>query len=149
MNNYEHSFLTGAIKQAAAYGLSRGEAVTLIKASAEDGPYSLQQAANAAADEIKLKAMVHNRKNHPGHYWMNPFVEGPLSELGTRLSRRMHQGSSGKGGWVGGQIPLAALFADHDSKRETIKKLLAEKLQSTETGFKGTQLLGGAAPQEK
>jgi len=35
-----------------------------------------------------LAASKHNRKNSPYHYWLNPFVRGPLDELLMRAQRR-------------------------------------------------------------
>jgi hypothetical protein len=129
----QHKFIEGYVKRAAEYGISLKD---LKKQAAEDGPFSIQQAAGAAADEDKLKALVYNRKNHLGHYLLNPFVGGPLTEGLTRMSRRYNTGTSGKGGWArdaGGALP--AYTSDKAQERALIQKLLEEKLNSVDTGY--------------
>jgi hypothetical protein len=138
MHNLRKAFIKGFEKRAAQHGIDKNAAVKL---AAEDGPFSMEQAASAAADEERLKALIYNRKNHLGHYLLNPFVGGPLTEMQTRLSRRTHQANSGKHGWGWtvapyGQALGATPLVDHDAKRETIRKLL-EKLDEQDTKFPG------------
>lgn len=52
------------------------------------GPYSGTTAANVAGLDKQIAAMSGNREKHPGHYYLNPFVPGPLTELLSRSNRR-------------------------------------------------------------
>lgn len=52
------------------------------------GPYTADRAADVVGQDATISAMERNRHEHPGHYWANPFVRGPLSEIFGRLSRR-------------------------------------------------------------
>ena len=71
----------------------------LGKEAAVDGPYSLDQAAKVKSYDEDLKAMTKNRKEHFGHYLLNPFVRGPVHEIATRLLRRRSAAQAGGGGW--------------------------------------------------
>jgi len=139
--NYQNAFISGFVKAASVAGLTEQEQKQLTSAvfgkqAAEDGPFSIEQMAQAVAAEEKLKALIHNRKNHPAHYYLNPFVGGPITEGLTRLERRLHTGMSGKGGWS--RTPaygLPAIFSDKDAEREAIKRVLAQNIESNATGY--------------
>jgi len=54
------------------------------------GAYTADSAADVVADDQIIQGLARNRKKHPFHYWLNPFVGGPLSELGHRFDRRVN-----------------------------------------------------------
>jgi hypothetical protein len=60
------------------------------------GPYSADQAATVAGLDPQIAVMRRNRKEHPFHYWLNPFVRGPLSEIHQRLRRRTAASSASR-----------------------------------------------------
>jgi hypothetical protein len=89
----EQAYINGFVKRAAEYGFSKDNALELLKAAEEEmGPFDAERAADMMAAELKLKALAHNKKEHPYHYYLNPFVGGPLTEGITRLHRRGHAG---------------------------------------------------------
>jgi hypothetical protein len=131
----EQSYINGFMKRAAEYGLSENQAMSLYKKAygEEHGPYRQEQAARMLADEQILKAIGHNKEKHKGHYYFNPFVSGPLSELYNRFSRRFHAGSADEhgglinalSGAVGlGGIPTAVM--GDDKRKEMARRLFEE-----------------------
>ncbi len=82
------AFIHGFVKRAADYGVSPEEAETLLKQA--ERPYGQEQAAKVRALDELIEANKYNRENHPGHYYLNPFVGGPISELVHRYLRRTH-----------------------------------------------------------
>lgn len=52
------------------------------------GPWQSHMSSGVVARDDALAAMQHNRQHNPGHYYLNPFVRGPLRELLTRVDRR-------------------------------------------------------------
>ena len=63
----------------------------MAKYDAEDtGPYSASQAALSRAMTRLIASSRHNRQQHPAHYWLNPFVPGPISEALSRSLRRSY-----------------------------------------------------------
>jgi len=100
----------------------------LGKEAAVDGPYSLDQAAKVRSYDEDLKAMTKNRKEHFGHYLLNPFVRGPVHEIATRLLRRSAASHAGKGGWGWAAADMvspvvsgfgAAAFGGHKLRNES------------------------------
>lgn len=59
-----------------------------LKKKAALGPFDTDRAADTVAEDAIIQAIEKNRKEHPVHYWANPFVRGPLSEVMHRLGRR-------------------------------------------------------------
>jgi len=57
--------------------------------AAGPGPYAIDQAARVRGLDDQVASMSRNREQHPFHYLLNPYVPGPLSEILTRLSRRV------------------------------------------------------------
>jgi hypothetical protein len=113
--NTEQAYIEGFLKRANEHGFSRDEAVELYKQAfaEEDGPYRQEQAARMMAAEQVLKAIAHNKEKHKGHYYLNPFVGGPLTEMGTRLQRRFHAGSAGEqGGLMNSLLGLPGVIAN-------------------------------------
>lgn len=63
-------------------------------------PWQAGIGSNMLLDDAQIAAHTFNRKEHPWHYWLNPFVKtGPGQELGKRLGRRS-----------------TAIFADPDAR---------------------------------
>jgi hypothetical protein len=82
----------GATKQSAAeFGAA------LAKLAAEDGPYRSQMAAESAGWDKDVAALSKTRANHPLHYWLNPLVPGPLTELRARMNRRRTASNASSG----------------------------------------------------
>lgn len=54
------------------------------------GPYSAIQAGLSRAMTRLIASSRHNRSQHPAHYWLNPFVPGPITEALWRSLRRRH-----------------------------------------------------------
>ena len=75
------------------------------------------------ASELKLKALAHNKEKHPAHYYLNPFVGGPLTEAVTRLNRRENASLASKGGisshWLGGG--LLSMIRGDDELRDKVR----------------------------
>ena len=95
------SYVAGFVKRAADYGVEADEALALLKSANSGGPYTTDQAAKAQALDLMVRSNVYNRENHPGHYYANPFVQGPISEIINRLKRRHAMGASDDhGGYV-------------------------------------------------
>lgn len=63
---------------------------SVMKLAAALGAYTADSAADVVADDQIIQALARNRGKHPFHYWLNPFVGGPLSELGHRIDRRVN-----------------------------------------------------------
>lgn len=126
----EQAYIKGFMKRASEHGFNQKEASELLKRAFgdEDGPYRQEQAARMIAAEKLLKALQYNKENHPMHYYLNPFVGGPLTEAITRLKRRSHAGAAGEygglintlGGFPGAIYQMAT--AD-DKRKEEIKKI--------------------------
>jgi hypothetical protein len=57
------------------------------------GPYDRDLAARVMAEDDLIAANTSNRKEHPYHYVLNPFVGGPLTELFHRARRRSNAGT--------------------------------------------------------
>jgi hypothetical protein len=86
--NYEQHFLNGFVKAAAQVGIDTAEAVEILKQA--EAPFRQQEAAKVRSYDERITANEYNRENHPYHYVLNPFVEGPISEVKNRLMRRLH-----------------------------------------------------------
>lgn len=56
------------------------------------GPFDAELAAEVGNADEHIAAMEHNRAMHPWHYYLNPVVPGPLSNLLTRYGRRINAG---------------------------------------------------------
>ena len=93
------TFKNAFIKRAAEHGVTKVAAEELMKIAALDGAFSVDNAAQVRGDDEKLKGMKYNRSEHFGHYALNPFVSGPLTEMYTRLHRRLHASRAGVDGW--------------------------------------------------
>jgi len=76
-----------------------------IYAGEQTGPYSGHKAGLVSGLDKIIAAHKRNRKESPGHYWLNPFVSGPISELLHRWQRRQ-QATAGSG--VGGALMMDA-----------------------------------------
>jgi hypothetical protein len=133
--NTEQAYINGFTKRAAEYGLNASETQVMLKKAfgEEDGPYRQEHAARMLADEQILKAIAHNKEKHKGHYYFNPLVGGPLTELINRLSRRYHAASAGEhGGLINvgssavgfGGIP--SMIMGDDKRKEMARKLFEE-----------------------
>ena len=85
---YEQHFLNGFVKQAHARGFSRSAAEEILKQA--EFPFRQQEAAKVRGYDESIESNEYNRANHPYHYFLNPFVEGPISELKNRALRRYH-----------------------------------------------------------
>jgi hypothetical protein len=90
MNTQQQAYIYGFVKRAAEHGVSEDKALDLLKEKM--GPFDAERAADMLAAEVKLKALTHNKKEHPYHYYLNPFVGGPLTEVMTKLDRRGYAG---------------------------------------------------------
>ena len=82
------AFINGFVKRAADYGVSKNEAIEILKQA--DHPYRQQEAAKVRALDEMIAANAYNRENHAGHYIFNPWVQGPVSEVVNRALRRLH-----------------------------------------------------------
>jgi hypothetical protein len=79
----------------------------------QTGPFSGQQAAIMSGLDKSIAGTEYNRRNHPLHYWLNPFVPGPISELVSRFSRR-HATGTGRnlaGAAMGSTLPAVGRVA--------------------------------------
>jgi len=97
----QQAYIEGFVKRASEYGFNEHEAIQLLQKQANEesvGPWDAQAAAEMVATEAKLKALTHNKSKHPGHYYFNPFVGGPITEALTRLQRRQTAGLAGEHG---------------------------------------------------
>lgn len=75
-----------------AQPLSLPQRLALAKVAAI-GPYDIQQSADVAGYDDLIAGVERNRHERPLHYWLNPFVMGPLSELALRYGRRVNAGT--------------------------------------------------------
>lgn len=57
-------------------------------AADEIGPYEMDNALDLLGYDEMIKANEYNRAKHPGHYFLNPYVGGPLREAVNRIGRR-------------------------------------------------------------
>lgn len=139
-------FLMGVMKQAELYGLSTYETLDLLKTASR--PYRNEQAAKVRAMDESIGANKYTRQNDPVQYVVNPFVEGPISEVKNRLARRYHAAKQ--------QHPIAANVlpglgavgvAGMGAAKTPRQLLLASLLAGTATG--GTLMLGGPKAQER
>jgi hypothetical protein len=115
------SYVAGFVKRAADYGVEADEALALLKSANSGGPYTTEQAAKAQALDLMVRSNVYNRENHPGHYYANPLVQGPISEIINRLRRRHAMGASDdRGGYVDNLLGAAgpAVNAIRGGKQE-------------------------------
>lgn len=62
----------------------------VMKLAAALGAYTADSAADVVADDQIIQGLSRNRHKHPFHYMLNPFVGGPISEIGHRLDRRVN-----------------------------------------------------------
>lgn len=62
---------------------------------AGSGPFDTQLASNVGALDDRIGSLVQNRQKHPYHYYLNPFVPGPLTEVVSRFARRVSAGMHG------------------------------------------------------
>lgn len=76
------------------------------------GPFRASMGAYLAGLDRAIATNVYNRRNNFGHYLLNPFVGGPISELVNRGTRRStaSMGTS-KGMGVTGSIPFVGGLA--------------------------------------
>jgi hypothetical protein len=89
----EQAYINGFVKRASEYGFSEDKAIEILKTAEEAiGPFDAERAADMLGAELKLRSIAYNKKNHPKHYYFNPFVSGPLSELLVRFNRRSNAG---------------------------------------------------------
>lgn len=58
------------------------------KQAEEAGPYDIEQMAKLKALDYLTLATKYNQDNNTANYLLNPFVDGPLSELAYRFNRR-------------------------------------------------------------
>lgn len=58
------------------------------KHAAGEGPFATERSGLVSGLDKQIAMMSRNRHEHPGHYYANPFVYGPLSELLSRAYRR-------------------------------------------------------------
>jgi hypothetical protein len=86
--SYEDCFITGFVKAAANAGIDSKQALEILKQA--EAPFRQQEAAKVRAYDESITANEYNRENHPYHYLLNPFVEGPISEVKNRAMRRFH-----------------------------------------------------------
>lgn len=94
----------------------------------EIGPYRGAAAATLVGQDKLIAALSRNREEHPGRYYLNPFVGGPITELATRLARRVNAGVATSPtlaytGPVG--IPLAAMVGG-PARRTEARRLYQE-----------------------
>ena len=115
----EQAYIEGFVKRAAEYGYTVEQAMQAFKIAADDdlGPWQAERAADMMATELKLKALLHNKQKHKGHYYLNPFVGGPITEGFTRLKRRSAASMANKHGipvqLLGGGL-LSAIRGDEE-----------------------------------
>jgi hypothetical protein len=62
------------------------------KESAHGGPFNTALGGSVTNQDARISGMERNREERPGHYWLNPFVAGPLRELWARYVRRASAG---------------------------------------------------------
>lgn len=74
---------------------------------AKIGPYDIQQSADVAGYDDLIAGVERNRHERPAHYWLNPFVMGPLSELALRYGRRANAGTVEN--WPGAILSMPTL----------------------------------------
>jgi hypothetical protein len=147
-------FLQGFMKQAEAYGFNTLESLELLKVA--ERPYRNEQAAKVRALDESINANKYTRQQDPVQYAINPFVEGPVSEIKNRLTRRYHAAAQQHpiathalmaGGAVGPGIFMAGadrmVHRGGGSLIPTIGALLAAG------GVAGPYLLGNPRAQEK
>ena len=77
----EENFMKNSELTKIAYELGQKVAYAL-------GPYDVDRIAKQKALDASLAAKAYNRKNNFGHYLLNPYVGGPLFELGNMISER-------------------------------------------------------------
>lgn len=87
------------------------------------GPYEADRSAAVSGLDNQVAVDEYIREKHPVQYWLNPLVNGPISEIMHRLSRR-HNASMGRSmgmevgrgaaGLIGGiNVPLAPGLGVH------------------------------------
>jgi hypothetical protein len=54
------------------------------------GPFKAEHGARTLGLDPVIASIARNRDEHPYHYWLNPFVSGPVREGLARLGRRYH-----------------------------------------------------------
>jgi hypothetical protein len=116
----DQAFINGFLKRAADYGVSEAEAIELLKEA--ERPYRQEQGAKVRALDELISANKYNRENHPGHYYLNPFVGGPITEGVNRLSRRAHAFHHARPitseGIIGRGSIINAIFGDKEKKQK-------------------------------
>jgi hypothetical protein len=119
----DQAFINGFLKRAADYGVIEAEAIELLKQA--ERPYRQEQAAHVRALDELISANKYNRENHPGHYYLNPFVGGPITEGVNRLSRRMHAFNHShpvvSEGIMGGGSMLSSILGNKEKKQKARK----------------------------
>ncbi len=95
------------------------------------GPFKADRGADVAGLDQLIGAAAFNRHEHPGHYLLNPWVRGPISELLMRLARRVEatEGAGGVGGTAAtianrtpyvnlASMPVSAIFGGAEKKHK-------------------------------
>jgi hypothetical protein len=131
--DYEQHFLNGFVKAAAQVGIGTAEAVEILKQA--EAPFRQQEAAKVRGYDERITANEYNRENHPYHYVLNPFVEGPISEVKNRFMRRLHTSHANHpylaatdllgpitGGTVSSGATLAKMFMAGDKQKQKARE---------------------------
>ena len=127
----QQAYINGFVKRAAEYGFGEAEALGILKnANEELGPFDAERAADMLGAEMKLKALAHNKEEHPYHYYLNPFVGGPITEAITRLKRRHNAGLADDehliNHWLGGN--LLNTYRGSEKTRDAIRNKFDEQV---------------------
>lgn len=131
MTAQQQAYVNGFVKRAAEYGFSDHEALSILKKASEElGPFDAERAADMLGAEMKLKALARNKEEHPYHYYLNPFVGGPITEAITRLKRRHNAGLADDehllNHWLGGN--LLNIYRGNEGTRNTIRDKFNEQV---------------------
>lgn len=80
-----------------------------VQKEAAGGPFDTSMGANVSQMDEQISSMERNRHEHPGHYWLNPFVPGPLTEMLARYSRRASAGMHDSWGGALSALPTLGI----------------------------------------
>lgn len=119
----QQAYIDGFVKRASEYGINEAQAMEILEKAAGEqlGPFDADRAATIEAIDSLQKAQAYNKKNHPMHYYLNPFVRGPISNAIHSFERRRQAG-----GLAGGAL------TGNEEKRNLLRQQFADTLKGVE-----------------